>query len=104
MAYNNKHYKTIKALSPKLTILFTVGLILLCVGTILYLFHPLNDVLCNARVYFYGVGGVYISYSRLRIFSLMFVHCLRYKIMSKCFLTCSYVRIYSNSDYNGTFM
>ena len=57
--WKNQHYKTIKALSPKLTILFTCGLILLCLGTILYLFHPLNDALCNIRNYFYGVGGMF---------------------------------------------
>jgi len=56
--YQNRHYKTIKALSPNLTILFTIGLILLCIGTIVYLFHPLNDVLCNSRAYFYGIGAI----------------------------------------------
>ena len=40
--YKNQHYKTIKALSPRLTVLMTVGMILLCVGTILYLAHPLT--------------------------------------------------------------
>eukprot|EP01084_Bolivina_argentea_P173420 300369_1 len=54
----NQKYKTVKALSARMTTLFTTGLILLCVGTICYLFHPLNDISCNIRQYCYGLGAI----------------------------------------------
>eukprot|EP01083_Nonionella_stella_P016152 45161_1 len=56
--YTNKHYKTIRALSPNLTLLFTFGLILLCIGTVLYIFHPMSDSLCSARIFFHGIGAI----------------------------------------------
>eukprot|EP01083_Nonionella_stella_P048610 129831_1 len=54
----NQKYKTVKALSPKMTSLFTVGLILLCVGAIIYLFHPLTNISCNLRNFCYGLGAI----------------------------------------------
>eukprot|EP01083_Nonionella_stella_P181288 648872_1 len=56
--HSNKHYKSIRRFSPNMTLLFTLGLILLCIGSVMYLFHPLNDALCNARVFCGGIGAI----------------------------------------------
>ena len=56
-----REYKTVRALAPKLVYFFTFGMILLCIGNILSLFHPVNDYLCNARQYANGIGGLYIN-------------------------------------------
>ena len=57
--YMNQKYKTVKALSPSLVYVFTIGLILMIIGNILYLFHPITDALCIARTYLSGIGGMY---------------------------------------------
>ena len=53
----NREYKTIKALSPSLLYVFTIGLILFTFGDMLYLIHPLNDTLCILHTYIRGIGG-----------------------------------------------
>jgi len=55
--YRNQQYKTIRALSPPLVHIFTVGLILFTLSNILYLFHPLTDALCISRFYFAATGA-----------------------------------------------
>eukprot|EP01084_Bolivina_argentea_P039115 72297_1 len=56
--WKHKKFKAINALSVKMSTGFTVGLMLLCIGAVLYLFHPLNDVLCIVYFYTYGVGAM----------------------------------------------
>ena len=60
--HTNRHLREIRALAPNITILFTCGAILVSIGTVLYLFHPLTDVLCNVRQYIYGIGGAPMFY------------------------------------------
>eukprot|EP01084_Bolivina_argentea_P043251 79690_1 len=45
-------------MSIPMSTLFTVGLILLCIGTMLFSFHPVNDGLCLARNNVYGFGAI----------------------------------------------
>ena len=41
-----------------MTILFTIGMILLAAGSIVFLVHPLTNATCNLRFYLYGIGSV----------------------------------------------
>eukprot|EP01084_Bolivina_argentea_P155870 271615_1 len=41
-----------------MTTLFTFGLIFLCIGTIIKLYHPLNSYKCNLINYCFGLGAI----------------------------------------------
>ena len=56
--HTNREYKTIKALSPSLVYVFTIGLILFTIGNMLYLIHPFNDTICILYTYIRGIGGM----------------------------------------------
>ena len=57
--YLKREFKTIRAMSPTLVYLFTVGMIIFTVESILYLFHPMTDAICIVREYVLGVGGTF---------------------------------------------
>eukprot|EP01083_Nonionella_stella_P018150 50712_1 len=82
--YCNREYKTIRALSVNLTLLFTFGLILLCVSNMLYLFHPMNDILCNVQILCQGIGAIVTIMAPLcKTYRIVMIFNSRQKIVIK---------------------
>eukprot|EP01084_Bolivina_argentea_P131263 231706_1 len=61
----NRNHKVIKVLSPKISTIFTVGLIFLCIGAVLYIFHPLTNSGCILYFFCYGIGAYLAIMSQL---------------------------------------
>ena len=50
-------YKQVAALHVQLTALMTLGKVSICIGTIMSLMQPYDDILCCAEKYFVGLGA-----------------------------------------------
>lgn len=58
----NQKYKSVKILGARMSTLFSIGLVLVCIGTMFFLIEPSEKsnykIMCNLRIYFYGIGAV----------------------------------------------
>ena len=67
--------QTIQALGPISTSIFTVGIILVAIGSIFDLFHPLNFATCNIIYYLYSLGVVLaVSSSLLKSYRIAMIY------------------------------